>query len=264
MQTHGSIEDYVLICGGPGGSIGRSQPLRRPDQSVNGSENAQEDPNGRWENFEAQKVMSREMYGPHDALDLLYKAATDRYYQISLFKRILFISSCSDANLFMLSPGHKLARSFSNSQQPPTTRNGSIPTTYKPSNDSRATAGVSYHSNMRPTDLRNATLDPALSAEDRRYSDTSRDPGYNEALKAWARFRFVRAGWFTPSEAIAYIEYYYQYLSPLTPISPPTFRDPGTHITLLTEEPILTVTLLTIATRYMKLSGAGGHCRYVD
>jgi hypothetical protein len=54
---------------------------------------------------------------------------------------------------------------------------------------------------------------------------------------------------------------YYEFLSPLTPISPPTFRDPGAHHTLLTEEPILTVTLLTIATRYRQMPGAGGHCR---
>jgi len=32
------------------------------------------------------------------------------------------------------------------------------------------------------------------------------DPGYKSALRAWARFRFVRAGWFTPAEAILYIE----------------------------------------------------------
>ena len=54
---------------------------------------------------------------------------------------------------------------------------------------------------------------------------------------------------------------YYEYLSPLTPISPPTFRYPGTHLTLLTEEPILTVTLLTMASRYRKIPGPGGHCR---
>ncbi len=54
---------------------------------------------------------------------------------------------------------------------------------------------------------------------------------------------------------------YYEYLSPLTPISPPTFRDPATHITLLTEEPILSVTLLTIASRYRRMPGPGGHCR---
>lgn len=32
------------------------------------------------------------------------------------------------------------------------------------------------------------------------------DPGYRAAIKSWARFRFVRAGWFTPAEAIEYIE----------------------------------------------------------
>ncbi len=31
------------------------------------------------------------------------------------------------------------------------------------------------------------------------------EPGYREALGAWARFRFVRAGWFTKEEAIKYI-----------------------------------------------------------
>jgi hypothetical protein len=54
---------------------------------------------------------------------------------------------------------------------------------------------------------------------------------------------------------------YYKYLSPLTPISPPTFQNPGTHPTLLYEEPILTVTLLTIASRYHRIAGTGGHCR---
>ena len=87
------------------------------------------------------------------------------------------------------------------------------------------------------------------------------EPGYQTALKAWSRFRFVRAGWFTPVEAIAYIDYYYKYLSPLTPISPPTFQNPSTHVTLLQEEPILVVTLLTIASRYLKLPGTGGECR---
>jgi hypothetical protein len=54
---------------------------------------------------------------------------------------------------------------------------------------------------------------------------------------------------------------YYKYLSPLTPISPPTFHSPASHLTLLTEEPILAVTLLTIASRYRRLPGTGGHCR---
>lgn len=57
------------------------------------------------------------------------------------------------------------------------------------------------------------------------------------------------------------INSYYTYLSPLTPISPPTFSNPATHVTLLTEEPILAVTLLTISSRYKSLVGAGASCR---
>lgn len=47
----------------------------------------------------------------------------------------------------------------------------------------------------------------------------------------------------------------------MTPVSPPTFRSPGSHTTLLTEEPILAVTLLTIASRYYSIRTTGGHCR---
>lgn len=44
-------------------------------------------------------------------------------------------------------------------------------------------------------------IDPELTKR-----DPSSEPGYNEAIKAWARFRFVRAGWFTSQEAIDYID----------------------------------------------------------
>ena len=67
----------------------RSHPLRRPQPddsnarsstaSRRGGSLAADEPNTPLENFEAQSVMRREVYGPHDALDLLYKAATDRY-----------------------------------------------------------------------------------------------------------------------------------------------------------------------------------------
>jgi hypothetical protein len=69
----------------PGGSHGRSQPLRRPgdtSKSAHSSSTANEfgngEPNTPLENLEARTVMRREVYGPHDALDLLYKAATDK------------------------------------------------------------------------------------------------------------------------------------------------------------------------------------------
>lgn len=70
----------------PGGSIGRAQPLRRPQAQHTSSDTSQryaherqsDESNTQLENLEAQEVMRKEVYGPHDALDLLYKAATDR------------------------------------------------------------------------------------------------------------------------------------------------------------------------------------------
>ncbi|KAH8672519.1 hypothetical protein BGZ60DRAFT_469039 [Tricladium varicosporioides] len=217
----------------PGGSIGRPQPLRRPTQGRHDESHANksDESNTQLENLEAQEVMRREVYGPHDALDLLYKAATN-------------------------SPGH--ARGPSGSQMSPTV--GSMPRNMQqpsPLQNNSRPFQQPYPSAQNSG--RETAIDPALAAEGLR--DSSQEQGYKDALKAWSRFRFVRAGWFTPAEAIAYIAYYYEYLSPLTPISPPTFRDPGTHPTLLVEEPILTVTLLTIATRYRQMPGPGGHCR---
>ena len=54
---------------------------------------------------------------------------------------------------------------------------------------------------------------------------------------------------------------YYRYLAPLTPINPPDFSSPSTHTTLLSEEPVLAVTFLTVASRYVKLQGLGGTSR---
>jgi hypothetical protein len=62
----------------PGGSIGRTQPLRRPGLGEERRYEGEDGANTQLENLEAQEVMRREVYGPHDALDLLYKAATDR------------------------------------------------------------------------------------------------------------------------------------------------------------------------------------------
>ncbi len=53
---------------------------------------------------------------------------------------------------------------------------------------------------IKKSDSQNIPMDGV--DEIRRMQDAS----YKEALKAWARFRFVRAGWFTPAEAIDYIE----------------------------------------------------------
>ncbi|KAL1844386.1 hypothetical protein VTJ49DRAFT_65 [Mycothermus thermophilus] len=224
----------------PGGSQGRSHPLRRPgdtSKSVRSNSTAGEfgngEPNTPLENLEARTVMRREVYGPHDALDLLYKAATDN-------------------------ASHKPDPEPTTT----TTQTGAHHTHHDTASrhSSTATASGIYHVRHVSRSGAGTTAEQAIDPELTR-RDLSTDPGYSEAIKAWGRFRFVRAGWFTAQEAIDYIDYYYKYLSPLTPISPPTFHNPASHLTLLTEEPILTVTLLTIASRYRRLPGTGGHCR---
>lgn len=111
---------------------------------------------------------------------------------------------------------------------------------------------------------------------------TADSVAFAAALKAWSRFRFVRAGWFTAREAIEYIECtihhfprdqawtqeadardtdFYQNLAPLTPVTLPEYRAYASHEKLLTQEPMLTVTMLLIASRHMPLEGPGAVSR---
>ncbi|KAL2188497.1 hypothetical protein L209DRAFT_751463 [Thermothelomyces heterothallicus CBS 203.75] len=225
----------------PGGSHGRSQPLRRPgdtSKSVRSNSTAGEfgngEPNTPLENLEARNVMRREVYGPHDALDLLYKAATDNASH-----------KPDDSPAPVPNSAHSDVHNARRDVESRQSSNAITPGRYH-----------NRHSSRQERPAAEQAIDPELTRR-----DPSNDPGYSEAIKAWGRFRFVRAGWFTAQEAIDYIDYYYKYLSPLTPISPPTFNNPASHLTLLTEEPILTVTLLTIASRYRRMPGTGGHCR---
>lgn len=58
----------------------------------------------------------------------------------------------------------------------------------------------------RPEVHVNTTLDPALAAQQTKDKERQSDAGYKDGIKAWARFKFVRAGWFSPVEAIDYID----------------------------------------------------------
>lgn len=80
-------------------------------------------------------------------------------------------------------------------------------------------------------------------------------------VTTWSRFRFVRAGWFRAEEGMMYIEYFYKNLYPLTPLAIPNYENRATHTDLLEEEPMLALTILTIASRYMQLPGPGGNTR---
>lgn len=46
---------------------------------------------------------------------------------------------------------------------------------------------------------------PAESRQKSVIAPELQDPGYLDAVKAWSRLRFVRAGWLTVEEAMAYI-----------------------------------------------------------
>lgn len=78
---------------------------------------------------------------------------------------------------------------------------------------------------------------------------------YLKALEVWNSMTFVRSDFFSADEAIAYIEYFYEKLQPMTPVVIPDYRHCSRHQALLTEEPILALTILTIASRHKVLSG---------
>lgn len=202
----------------PGGTRGRSQPLRRPGDghhssvgSIEGqrrstSEFGNAEPNQPLENLEAKQVMRTEVYGPHDALDLLYKAATDKSVNTDNHAHGYYdTQQYADIRDYRSRPTLKhddSSRRLGSSSQPGNSH------AYHQSGAHRGSQvnGPSY--NERQGSLQDVAdmgqaIDPELTKNDR---DPSAEPGYAEALKAWTRFRFVRAGWFTAAEAIDYID----------------------------------------------------------
>ena len=216
----------------PGGSIGRTQPLRRPAAP-------KQVQYGQDDHEKAEQTVgllqAAEVHGGHDALKLLYEAATV--------------------------PGGRKASKESGSRP---SLNGVSPVSL-PSITSPMMEKVNGSYTIGPMSM--YQNDPMWKAQ---VNTTSAPPetgtpfnqvAYAAALKAWSRFRFVRAGWFTAKEAIDYIQYFYKYLSPLTPVALPGFQSYDSHERLLTQEPMLAITMLLIASRHMKLEGPGATSR---
>lgn len=198
-------------------------------------------------NRTAVELLSPAISNSHDALHLLSEAAgrTEDLNRQSLENRYAARQSVSSFN----SPMSPLTQagtprsgggSFS---RPP--RSGTVP------GGTYYSAGASGSADARLPDGRG----PADAAE------TAQDPGFVDAVKAWSRLRFVRAGWLSVEESMAYVAYYYEHLAPLSPIVIPDFSHPSTHRTLLTDEPVLAVTILTTASRHMKPKGDGAYTR---
>ncbi|KAK1658121.1 hypothetical protein BDP55DRAFT_638112 [Colletotrichum godetiae] len=83
----------------------------------------------------------------------------------------------------------------------------------------------------------------------------------DETLDMWDKCRFVRQGWFTSQEAVTYIDLFFKYLSPLSPVTVDQFRNHDAHSSLVHEESMLCCTILMISSRFFLLPGAGGISR---
>jgi len=193
----------------PGANQIRTHPLKRPGDSKSsvdarssaGGEFGAGEPNTPLENLEARTVMRREVYGPHDALDLLYKAATDKSVHLRPLEasvpRFIDVAGVNSSS-------HKHddhTATSGGASQPSAQRTRPDTASHHHSSHSRDHEGYLPRQASRRDGTTDQAIDPELIKR-----DTSTDPGYSEALKAWARFRFVRAGWFTAQEAIDYIE----------------------------------------------------------
>lgn len=197
----------------PGGSLGRRQPLRRPDIPINGfgdSENEEQ-----VNNHTAAMLQTAELHHGHDALNVLLAAAQQHPHSHSDTKQSVTFEPYATSTV-----------SPATVQHPSPEMRQKIP---------RHQSSHSIDPSIMPTEDDNAA-----------------------ALRAWSRFRFVRSGWFSAQEGMKYIDYFYTYLSPLTPIALPDYRHPSRHIALLENEPLLAVTMLMISSRYTMLNESVG------
>lgn len=222
----------------PGGSIGRLQPLRRP-APPKPVQYGEED--HKTSEQTVGLLQGAEVHSGHDALKVLYEAA-------ALHGRKSSKESSSRPALNGISPA--------------SAQHTDTPIMDKFSYSSGPMAMLQsdpmWKTRVDATGSSAAPAPTGAPAIERPPVDPN---AYAAAIKAWSRFRFVRAGWFTAKEAIDYVDYFYQHLSPLTPIVLPDFRTYDSHEKLLTNEPMLTITILLISSRHMKLEGPGSVSR---
>ncbi|CAI7593369.1 unnamed protein product [Penicillium glandicola] len=201
-------------------------------------------------NRTAVELLSPAITNTHDALHLLSEAAgrTEDLNRQSLENRFAARQSVSSFNsgpspLAQGSSPRSLGGSFVRTPRSGMSMGGS---TYYP-------AGASG-----PVDPQIADPGPQRESP---VNNPPPEPVYLDAIRAWSRLRFVRAGWLTVEEGMDYVEYYYEHLAPMSPVVIPDFSHPSTHRTLLTDEPVLAVTILTIASRHLKPKGEGANTR---
>ncbi|PGH03407.1 hypothetical protein AJ79_07373 [Helicocarpus griseus UAMH5409] len=227
------------------------------------AENGRPAGTGQMMNRTAAELLSPAISNTHDALHLLSEAAgrtedLNRQQQMYAARHSSTSTFTSTGSPIVRasSPG-KSVRSLSNAQQPGHRFQHHAPGSVTGGGiDQRVAEGVGGGGGVGTGG--GAGLLTAAAGIKGGYGE---DVEYTNAARAWSRFRFIRAGWFSVDEAMGYIAYYYEHLAPLSPIVVPNFSSPATHLTLLTEEPVLTLTMLTIASRHMPLTGNGSNSR---
>ncbi|KXL48473.1 MAG: hypothetical protein FE78DRAFT_87181 [Acidomyces sp. 'richmondensis'] len=236
-RTSSSIErhdgDYDEPPRTPGGGRGQSRPLRRPEPQRPVQYTEEDQKVG---DQTAAVLQSAEVHSGHDALKLLSHAAHFR-------------------ERFSQPQGDRpMLNGVSPSSLPPATSPIMDPTSQSSYKVGPMAMANGIWKTAMDSDGRSSIADGLIKSQ----ADIA---AYNSALKAWSRFRFVRAGWFTAKEGIDYVIYFYKYLSPLTPVALPDFSPCDTHEQLLTQEPMLAITILLISSRHMKLDGPGAQSR---
>lgn len=107
-----------------------------------------------------------------------------------------------------------------------------------------------------PLNLPPATATPWLFEVQPALSPSPAEESLSRALKVWQTFKFCKLKWITPFEAFTYVNYFHTHLLPLSPILSGHFALPSAQHDLLTNEPLLAMTILTIAARYCPLGAA--------
>ncbi|KAI9694199.1 MAG: hypothetical protein M1822_003470 [Bathelium mastoideum] len=186
-------------------------------------------------NQTAAILQKSELYGPHDALTLLFEAA----------------GRTGDIDHHRTGSAHSHQSALVGAQGSATQSSRTSPLM-----DSVQKSKTSYQSIQQSANPV-TSVDPAIS-HSHPASNNPSSTEYEIAIRAWSRSRVVRAGWFTGEEAIRYIDYFYVYFASLTPITIPDFRHYSTHAKLLSEEPMLAITMLMLSSRYMTLPPGPG------
>lgn len=83
----------------------------------------------------------------------------------------------------------------------------------------------------------------------------------NSLHPEWDRFYLVRRGVLRGEEMVEYLGFYFSYFWPLLPVIPEYYSTRDWYASMAHEEPVLTIGLVALASRYRPLRGFNGQAR---